>query len=304
MKRTLLAAALTLTSSAAFAAGLTGDEVKFQRAMAEGDPEAYAEAVKFCDRDAKKTEEQRVQCWRERLAFLAKKYADEEKTVKPQDPTNSWTKLELALIRQLEGATKKEEDRTPEEKEYAQLRRDMDAWVKDPDNKTLNKEGAYVAAFRDPLQKMMKSYSDNAAGFSLSKHSAQVIKASKDQAAQARVNPSGQFDGKIPQNAQLNADGVPAGGVDPAKRKQALSQITGDSTQPRPEDSPPPPAPLTPEKVAGAPDKNKWNNEIAGLKGGIWAGMIALILGGPVGALVFGAIGFGAFTAISAHNNQ
>ena len=49
--------------------------------------------------------------------------------------------------------------------------------------------------------------------------------------------------------------------------------------------------PTTPEEKK---DPNKWNSTIAGGKMAIWAGLIGLILGGPMGLMLAACVGFGA----------
>lgn len=296
MKKNLLLAALILAAGTASAAEtaapeLTDDEVKFQQALKESDLETYKKAVKFCDQDATKKAADRARCWRQYLAEMAKNYAEGTKTVDQQNPENSWTPLERSLIRMMS-----------EDPKFKKTYDDMTAWVKDPKTTHRNKAGKYVQTFREPFQAMMKSYAANSATFQVAAHSANVIREADQQAREAVTNPNGIFHGDPSSD---RGGGVQAPEPSDSDRQRAQSEINADSrgTGGTASATVPPLGRLTPTKAEAAPDKNKWNNEINGLKGGVWAGLIALILGGPAGALVFGAIGFGAFTAISKHNN-
>ncbi len=56
----------------------------------------------------------------------------------------------------------------------------------------------------------------------------------------------------------------------------------------------PPPQGETPTTPEEKKDPNKWNSTIAGGKMAIWAGLIGLILGGPMGLMLAACVGFGA----------
>ncbi|MDD5628543.1 MAG: hypothetical protein PHU21_05735 [Elusimicrobia bacterium] len=67
--------------------------------------------------------------------------------------------------------------------------------------------------------------------------------------------------------------------------KKAKANLTVGGAPPHGD---PPAAPVKPE------DPNKWNSTIAGGKMALWAALIGFVFGGPIGALAFGMVGFGA----------
>jgi hypothetical protein len=86
-------------------------------------------------------------------------------------------------------------------------------------------------------------------------------------------------------NSNTNSGNNPTGPSDNSALNDNTSAVPNLSAQTTTGDTP---------NVAPANDPNKWNSTIAGAKMGIWAGMIAFILGGPAGMLLWAMVGFGA----------
>lgn len=287
--RKLLVAALMLAAGPLFAAGLTDFELTLQNALAQTDKDTYAKAVAKCkglagDADAN--------CWRPFLLEMAKKYTADDGKVDAQNPENSFTPLERKIFNEIRKTNPR----------FDKLYTDSLATAKDPKNKDQNKHGKFVEQFRKPLQEWMTSYVANAPGLNTKDETTKAMNA-MEQARAAILKGEKQFDNNT-QPVASDAVIVGAGDKKGKKDKVPFTDAKDDKNAKRSDlkTGPPPTGDLElkPEKPE---NKNKWNDTIAGGKGAIWAGMIALILGGPVGALVFGAIGFGVFSGISKMNN-
>lgn len=280
-----------LAASTAGAAGLTDFELTLQNALAQTDNATYAAAVAKCKG---MVEEDSAACWRPFLVEMANKYTAAEGKVDKRNPENSFTPLERKIFNEIRKTNP----------QFDKLYIDSLATAKDPRNKNKDKAAAFVSQFRDPLRGWMTSYASNASGFNTQNETVKAVDAMQ-QARNAILKGESQFDNNslaasdnaVVVGAQNNRGGK--------KKKEEVATTERDDKNAKVSDlktGVPPPGEL--ELKPEAPvDKNKWNDEIAGGKGAVWAGMIALILGGPVGAVVFAAIGYGVFSGIHKMNN-
>jgi len=87
------------------------------------------------------------------------------------------------------------------------------------------------------------------------------------------------------------------------KKNEAEKEVAKKLDETPGDNKPPAHGALTADPKAKTPDPNRWNSTIFGAKGAIYGGLLGFIFGGPVGALVFGALGFGAAYFVHKMNN-